>query len=97
MNFARAEKRCAVYGISDGPQNLECKFPKRLVSLKCKDGKYFLNEFPVHSAFHLEVEEGSNPLVFKATSSTLTVTNVGKNVFSANFAINKLDVEGTCR
>ncbi len=69
----RATTPCKVYGISDGPQKLACTFSEKKVSLSCQNGKYFLNSEPVLVAFHLEVEEGSNPLVFKTQDTTLTV------------------------
>lgn len=69
-----ATPSCKVYGISDGPQNLSCEFSGKKMELQCLKGKYFLDRSPVTVAYHLEVESGPNPLVFKTDGLTLTVT-----------------------
>lgn len=65
---------CKVYGISDSPQKLECQFEDFKVFLSCKNGSYFLNSTRVALAFHMDVEEGASPLVFKAVNMQLTAT-----------------------
>ncbi len=72
-SFALASGPCKVYGISDSPQRLSCSFPKSRVILSCVDGQYLLNKSPVKVAFHMEVESGAVPLVFKASDLVLTV------------------------
>ncbi len=71
---------CEVYGISDSPQALTCKFQRDKIDLACLDGSYFLDGELVEMAFHLEVEEGPTPLVFRTKSGDLTVTlNSGRH------------------
>lgn len=65
---------CEVYGISDGPQKLDCSFNKEKVALRCVKDNYYLGKTRVKMAYHLEVEEGPTPLVFKTSDSQLTVT-----------------------
>lgn len=65
---------CKVDGISDSPQKLECSLGKELKHLlSCVNGSYDLDGVKVDRAFHLEVDSGSSPLVFKTSTSTLTV------------------------
>ena len=65
---------CKVYGISDSPQNLSCTIPKMgTFKLACIKGKYQLNGTAVEMAFHMDVEEGSSPMVFKTKNLSLTV------------------------
>lgn len=64
---------CKVFGISDSPQKLHCRFKKFDLALACKNGNYFLNASKVSVAFHMEVEEGAVPLVFRAPGMELTV------------------------
>lgn len=68
--YARA---CEVYGISDSPQSLDCAFKRLDIKLRCRNGTYYLNESKVDTAFHMEVEEGPVPLVFKANEMQLTL------------------------
>jgi hypothetical protein len=78
--FAVASK-CNVYGISDGPQNLSCIIQvgerKKEILLECESSRYKLiwnnRSYTVDSAYHEEVESGSNPLVFRS----------GKIIFTA--------------
>lgn len=86
---------CKVYGISDSPQKLSCRFPDRQVLLSCQDGKYFLNQSPVTVAFHLEVESGTVPLVFKSSDMTMTV--LLNDPIEADLALNKAEVRGSCK
>ncbi|MFP5384911.1 MAG: hypothetical protein ACLGHN_02445 [Bacteriovoracia bacterium] len=67
---------CEVYGISDSPQNLHCSFDKLDIVLSCDNqhGTYYLNSSPVKVAYHLEVEHGPVPLVFKTDDLELVVT-----------------------
>lgn len=64
---------CEVFGISNGPQKLHCTFKTFHLALRCKGGTYYLNSSKVTSAYHLEVEYGAVPLVFKARDMKLTV------------------------
>lgn len=64
---------CKVYGISDSPQSLRCSFKELDIKLSCKDGSYYLNSSRVLQAFHMDVEEGPSPLVFRSSSLQLTV------------------------
>ena len=67
---------CEVYGISDSPQNLHCSFDKLDLILRCdrETGTYYLNSGAVNVAYHLEVEHGPVPLVFKTEEMELVVT-----------------------
>ncbi|HXH30692.1 MAG TPA: hypothetical protein VNJ01_07750 [Bacteriovoracaceae bacterium] len=75
QSFARA---CQVYGISDGPQLLQCTFKNGSIKLSCVNGNYFLNKSKVKVAYHLDVEYGSSPLVFKSRDLNLTVVQESK-------------------
>lgn len=66
-------RECKVYGISDGPQKLDCSFKDLKLSLRCKHGLYYINSSRVISAYHLDVEDGPSPLVFKTRGLELTV------------------------
>lgn len=65
---------CEVYGISDSPQSLSCTFQRQKIKLTCENGTYFLDGETVEMAFHMEVEEGPTPLVFRTKNGELTVT-----------------------
>jgi hypothetical protein len=87
---------CKVYGISDGPQKLDCTFEKNNQShLTCANGLYLLDGVEVSEAFHLEVEQGSSPLVFKSTKKNLTVVKEKIN-YSAELEKNDETFSGTC-
>lgn len=92
---AFASKACKVYGITDGPQKLFCRFPDKNVALSCHDGKYFLNQTPVTVAFHLEVESGAVPLVFKSPDMTLTV--LLDDPIEAELVSSKIELKGHCK
>jgi hypothetical protein len=94
LSSAFGAKSCKVYGISDGPQGLQCRFPDREVLLSCINGQYFLDRVAVSMAFHLEVESGTVPLVFKAPALTLTV--VMDRPIEAELQIGKVQILGTC-
>ncbi len=72
--------KCNVYGISDGPQKLSCviKVGKKLkkMLLQCESSQYKLiwnnRSYPVDTAYHEEVESGSNPLVFRSEKILFT-------------------------
>ena len=66
-------RECKVYGISDGPQKLDCSFKDLKLSLRCKHGLYYINSSLVTSAYHLDVEHGPSPMVFKTRGLELTV------------------------
>lgn len=88
---------CEVYGISDSPQQLDCSFENQKISLRCDEGTYRLNGSPVKVAFHMEVEEGPVPLVFKTEESTLTVLINSKNDIAAEFAQKSESFLGKCQ
>ena len=93
LTFASA---CKVDGISDSPQGMSCKFKNRVINLTCQKGVYFLNEEPVTVAFHMEVETGSVPLVFRATTMTLTAVQLEKS-YDADLELGRNHLTGTCR
>lgn len=95
MSSAFAARPCKVYGISDSPQKLACSFPSREVLLTCHDGKYFLNQTQVSAAFHMEVESGTVPLVFKTTNTTMTV--LMDDPIEAELEMDKAEVRGSCK
>lgn len=77
---AKAATLCEVYGISDSPQSLKCRFSREDLALSCREGIYYLGEQIVEAAFHYEVEEGPVPLVFKTKERELIVTlSSGRN------------------
>ncbi len=88
---------CKVYGISDGPQNLSCEFSSKKMELQCINGKYFLDRSLVTVAYHLEVESGSNPLVFKTDGLTLTVTLENGMDKAAELETLKGTIIGVCK
>lgn len=87
--------KCKVYGISDSPQKLNCSFPEMSVKLSCKWNNYYLNQEKVNLAFHLEVEEGANPLVFK-TKSGATLTVLAEKVILAEYNKGSVYTQGSC-
>lgn len=89
-------KDCEVGGISDSPQKLHCVFPETTIELTCRRGTYYLNSSKVSVAYHLEVEEGSNPLVFKTTDMNLTVVMELPNQYSAELVKGKTQELGSC-
>ena len=88
-------KQCEVDGISDSPQKLSCEFPSYKLNLSCKGGTYYLNKTKVNVAYHLEVEEGSHPLVFKTRTMELTV--VIDDSISAVLLRGKTETNGICK
>jgi hypothetical protein len=93
VSWAQA-RPCEVYGISDGPQKLDCSFKKFSLFLRCQNGTYFINRSRVSHAFHFEVEDGPTPLVFKTNDSELVVT-MGNRI-EAEFTIDEKKFSGTC-
>lgn len=87
---------CQVYGISDSPQKLDCRFKDSSIALRCVNGKYFLNREVVSNAFHMEVEEGSVPLVFKSVGMQLTVVIEPKVDIQAELQRGSRTLFGTC-
>jgi hypothetical protein len=91
-------RKCEVYGISDSPQKLTCKFPAEQIRLRCLNGQYYLNSVKVKAAYHYEVEEGATPLVFDTESMQLVVVMESKDNISAELEVKGQDlVIGTCR
>lgn len=88
---------CKVDGISDSPQGMTCKFKDRLINLTCQKGVYFLNEDLVNVAFHMEVEVGAVPLVFKADAMTLTAVQINKSKYEAELQVGRTSMTGVCR
>lgn len=95
MNSAMAGD-CKVYGISDSPQKLNCTFKNQKIALICKGGNYFINTSKVSMAYHLEVEDGPVPLVWKAPEMQLTVVIQSKNEIEAELEMNGKAVVGKC-
>lgn len=87
---------CEVYGISDSPQSLQCVFKRHKIKLSCKDGSYYLNQSKVTNAFHMEVEDGPVPLVFKAEDMQLTVLIQSKNKIEAELDQKGKIAMGSC-
>lgn len=87
---------CEVYGISDSPQSLSCTFKRTQVKLRCQDGTYYLNQSKVDMAFHMEVEDGPVPLVFKAPSMQLTVLMHSKTHIEAELEQKGRIIMGSC-
>jgi hypothetical protein len=89
-------KDCKVYGISDSPQTLTCTFPDLSLKLTCHEGIYALNEETVTMAFHMEVEDGPTPLVFKSSSMQLTATKLPSQKFLGELDVNSQTLQGSC-
>ena len=87
---------CEVYGISDSPQALSCSFKRIAVKLSCKDGTYYLNQSKVNLAFHMEVEDGPVPLVFKASDMQLTVLMHSSTNIEAELEQKGKTILGSC-
>jgi hypothetical protein len=87
---------CKVYGITDSPQHLSCRFPNMTLELNCRQGRYYLNQAPVSVAFHMDVaDDGPSPLVFKTSQMQLTVLMA--DVIQAELEMVKSQVSGTCK
>jgi hypothetical protein len=91
-----SDPECRVYGISDSPQKLQCSFKNLYLSLTCVKGFYFINSIPVLSAYHLEVEEGSSPLVFQTKDMVLTVTMEAKTSSKGELSNHGVTLNGIC-
>lgn len=87
--------KCKVYGISDSPQRLKCLLGEVKMDLTCKRNQYYLNKEKVILAFHLDVEEGATPLVFK-TNSGGTLIVLPENQILAEYEDGKEYLQGTC-
>jgi hypothetical protein len=90
-------KPCEVFGISDSPQKLTCVFRTGAMKLTCQQGTYYLDRARVTSAYHLEVEDGPVPLVFKGASFELVVYVQSKTVILAELERGGLVLKGQCR
>lgn len=88
--------KCKVYGISDSPQKLSCVLGKRTIDLTCKRRTYYIDTEKVSLAFHMEVEEGATPLVFK-TNSGKTLIVVPENQILAEYEDGDDYFQGTCK
>jgi hypothetical protein len=88
---------CEVYGISDSPQSLTCSFRNELINLTCLNGIYSLGGETVEAAFHLEVEDGPTPLVFRTKSGDLTVTMTSHRKNEAVLSREGKRLSGNCR
>jgi len=64
------------------------------MKLSCVQGKYYLNQSPVIEAFHMDVEEGTVPLVFKAKELTLTV--MMDSPITADLTTKNSELSGLC-
>lgn len=87
---------CKVYGISDSPQKLTCQFGAETIRLSCQKGTYFLNQSKVNLAFHMEVEDGAVPLIFRASDLELTVIMQSKIDIQAELVRGRLIRNGQC-
>jgi len=87
---------CEVYGISDSPQKLTCTFKDQKIALRCNKGQYYLNTTKIQMAYHLDVESGSSPLVFKAPNMVMTVVIEPKIDIQAELEKNGKIQFGTC-
>ncbi len=88
---------CEVYGISDSPQSLSCRFQREELELTCKEGVYQLNDEAVDVAYHLEVEEGPVPLVFHSSQYELTVLTGKGRRHQATLLRDGKSITGNCR
>jgi hypothetical protein len=97
VGFVHA-RDCEVYGISDSPQSLHCSFDKLDIVLSCdrENGTYYLNSSPVKVAYHLEVEHGPVPLVFKSGEMELVVVMKKKGARAELETQGQIHA-GTCR
>lgn len=94
---------CKVDGISDSPQSYTCQLrvgvKVQKLKLRCVEGTYQLEwlekTHPVTVAYHEEVEEGSNPLVFVAEG--LSLVTVGHKLHtSGSLTVNGKELKGFC-
>ncbi len=92
-----AANLCEVYGISDSPQALKCTFQREKIVLSCSNGTYLLNSEAVEMAYHLEVEEGPTPLVFRTKNGELTVTLNSELNHEAVLSRDGKKLSGHCR
>ncbi len=90
-------KPCVVFGISDSPQKLTCVFKTIQIRLSCQQGTYFLNQGRVSSAYHMEVESGPVPLVFKTTGLELILYLQSKVEVLAELEQEGRVLKGECR
>lgn len=88
---------CEVYGISDSPQSYSCRFQGEKLNLTCKEGVYQLNDEAVEEAYHMEVEEGPVPLVFRSSKNELTVITSRGRKHEATLIRDGKSHSGTCR
>lgn len=88
---------CEVYGISDSPQALTCTFQNEKINLTCENGKYILGDETVEAAFHLEVEDGPTPLVFRTRTGEMTVTFTSGRKNEAVLSREGKKLSGNCR
>jgi len=56
-----------------------------------------LNQSKVENAFHMDVEEGSSPLVFKAKDMTLTTVAQSAQKITAELDREQVVVSGSCQ
>lgn len=87
--------KCKVYGISDSPQQLNCELGDLKLKLSCNFNTYYINKDKVNLAFHMDVEEGATPLVFK-TKTGKTLIILPEDEILAEYDDGKAYFEGTC-
>jgi hypothetical protein len=87
---------CKVFGISDSPQKLKCRFKTFDLNLSCHRGHYFVNNDRVVRAYHLDVEDGAVPLVFDTSHSKLTIMMNSKVDIKALLKMKNRIYSGTC-
>ena len=96
LSFSLFARECAVYGISDSPQSLECAFGSKKLSLRCSDGVYYVGSSRVVTSYHFDVVRGPIPLVFKTASSKLIVHMWPKGDLKAEFFSKGQHHRGSC-
>jgi hypothetical protein len=92
-----AAPACEVYGISDSPQAVTCTFGDYKLEISCRNGVYQLNDEPVEAAYHMEVEEGPVPLVFKSKTMELTVNLKEGRTHQGILSSEGKKLKGKCR
>lgn len=92
----QAAPLCEVYGISDSPQALHCRFAGDKLDLSCRNGIYILGTEVVEGAYHLEVEEGPTPLVFRTKTGEMTVVLESGRQHPAELARGRKKLNGKC-
>lgn len=100
-------QECKVTGISDSPQKLRCSFSSNIdLLLTCGgEGLYHIkwssptedtHETTIRQTYHMEVEEGPTPMVFKGNDLTLTIEESRRASFKAELEKEGKIFKGRC-